>query len=209
MVMSIDIGIQHLGISLSTYSHDYIFQAVTHIEMIDITKFECDRSTCQLKHAHTFADWISHVMQEKFDLFDQADVILIERQPPQGLVVIEQLIFLLCREKSILISPNSVHKHFYMNNLDYDQRKIRSNEIARAKLSLVQQEKLDMYDRSHDISDSILFTLFWLEREQAKLAQEKRLIRQKEARQKIVPGGTFTLDEYFDAFAYIEPLEEK
>jgi hypothetical protein len=53
-------------------------------------------------------------MERYNEIFNKANFILIERQPLNGFVAVEQIIFGCWREKSILISPNSVHKFFNM-----------------------------------------------------------------------------------------------
>jgi hypothetical protein len=37
---------------------------------------------------------------------------LIEKQPPAGLVAVEQLLMMSYRDKAVLVYPNSMHAHF-------------------------------------------------------------------------------------------------
>ena len=86
-ILSIDIGIQHLAMVLSSTTTDYHFQEIIWMELTDITVFTCDKN-CKLHHDKTFADWMLHILEKYYNIFNQATHILIERQPPQGLVVL-------------------------------------------------------------------------------------------------------------------------
>ena len=98
-VLSVDIGVLHLGISVTTLDEDYNVIDIIWIDLIDITQFKHEygvsRNKCKLYHTKTFCDWLNHTYQENFEFFNMADFILVERQPPMGFVVVEQLICLL------------------------------------------------------------------------------------------------------------------
>src|SRR3990167_920619 len=139
-ILSVDIGIKHLCLSLSYVDKNYNFIKVKKIKLIDIQNFVCDRD-CQFFHTKTPADWLSHVFYNHYKLFDCADHVLIEKQPPDGLVMIEQLMFLILREKAELIYPRSVHAYFGMTNIssdrdtNYEKRKENSILISQKFLS--------------------------------------------------------------------------
>lgn len=201
-ILSIDIGIKHLGLSYSLVDENYIFQKLLWINLIDITVFDCLPS-CTLFHTNTLADRIAHVIHKYHNIFNSSDIILIEQQPPLGIVALEQLIFSVYREKAFLISPVSVHKHFGMRNCDYETRKKMSVNIA-SKYILESFGNIFLsYQRQHDISDTILFTLYWsnlmhLEKERQKLHQKR-----KQALKKYNKGLGMSLDDFFDTFRYI------
>ena len=184
-ILSIDIGIQHLAMVLSSASTKYEFKEIVWMELVDITVFTCDKN-CKLHHDKTFADWMLHILEKYFNIFDQATHILIERQPPQGLVVIEQILFGSWRDKSILISPNSVHKHFSIGDIDYENRKIASVNISKKYIhSETLQTQLNNCDRMHDISDCILFTIFWLSKKKEQLDIQSLIKKREHAFQKV------------------------
>lgn len=166
-VMSIDIGIVHLGMSIGLLREDYSLIDIIWVDLLDISKMEHKKvkyNMCKLFHTRCFTDWLEHTFQEHSELFDNVDYILIERQPPMGLVAIEQLIYSRYRNKSILISPNAMHKYFKINTYDYDGRKLKTVEIAMRYLSDVNLiTQLEMYDRVHDITDSICLMAYWFE----------------------------------------------
>jgi hypothetical protein len=201
-VLSIDIGIQHLGMVLTYLNQEYEFKEIVWMELIDITVFSCDKE-CKLYHEKTFVDWIAHVVHKYYNIFQSASVILIERQPPQGLVVIEQILFGCFREKSILISPNSIHKFFDIGNLDYDTRKIAVVNLTRKYIQPQLQLQLEKYDRKHDICDAILFTIFWSKKQRESLEIENLLQKRKNAASKFNHRIGSSLNDFFDIYRYI------
>jgi hypothetical protein len=203
-VLSVDIGIEHFGLSVTFLNNDFSIYEIGMIDMINIQKFPHNNVTkknCKLQHTKSFCDWINHVFQENDLIFEKADFILIERQPPCGLVGIEQLIFSKWRDKSILISPNSMHKFFNIGMYDYEQRKIKTEEIARDVI--IKYSKLiyefTSYERKHDIADSICLMLYWIYNKQ----QEYIIIKRKmELNNVCYRNSNLTLDEYFEQFRY-------
>lgn len=197
-ILSIDIGINHMGMSMSTASLNYEFLNVVGIELIDITNFphprDMDRKSCPLKHTKTFADWMDHVFFTYDKVFQEANVILIERQPPSGLVAAEQLLFYKYRDKAELISPVALHKFFSIGGLTYDQRKEKTEKMCHSWMTsddhtnttnddINDEEtvinelttKFEKLIRKHDVADSVCMSIFWLaKKHDAYLKQQKR-----------------------------------
>ncbi len=201
-LLSIDIGIKHLAFSYSLLNEDYTLYKISRIELIDISIFKhikvCKKD-CKLYHEKTFCDWIEHIFQE-YDEFNKSDVILIERQPPMGLVAIEQLIFSKFRNKSILIHPISVHSFFNMSEC-YEKRKEKSEEICYNLLEKKDEQtirKLISFSRQHDVTDTILFMLYWTDKK-----QKEYILKQKEKKFK---NCTFksgeNINDWFDKFKF-------
>ena len=208
-ILSIDIGIHHLAFSYCLVNEDFTFERIERVELIDISVFshkKVSKKYCKLYHDKNFCDWIEHVFQE-YDEFEESDYILIERQPPMGLVAIEQLIFSKYRNKSILIHPISVHSFFnisHLSNCDYEKRKVRSEEICYELLLKNKNkyngtiEKLISFSRQHDVSDTILFMLYWIDKK-----QKEYTLKQKENKFK---KSTFksgeNINDWFDKFMF-------
>lgn len=202
-VLSIDIGIHHLAFSYCIVNEDFTFGKIERVELIDISVFKhvkVSKKECKLYHDKNFCDWIEHVFQE-YEEFELADYILIERQPPMGLVAIEQLIFSKYRTKSILIHPASVHSFFNMSDLIYEDRKIRSEEIASDYFDKENKSnfyKFLSFSRQHDVSDTILFLIFWLDKQHkdylSKINVNKFKVRTFKCGQNI--------NDWFDNFKY-------
>ena len=144
LVLSIDVGIKNLALVLINVCRIYklssdnnqlpmLRRKPLHLEVcqaicIDITTHIHNKVTkceCKLGHERNITDWMEHVYQEHGDMMQEADLILIERQPLTGLVAVEQSIYAKYRPKAHLICPRSMHKYFEMKNLTYDERKER------------------------------------------------------------------------------------
>jgi hypothetical protein len=111
---------------------------------------------------------------EQHPCFDQADIILIERQPiVGGIVVIEQLIFGKYRHKAKLINPVNVHKFLGIRHLNYDNRKIFSVKFGKQYLDSKLLTDLDSYERQHDITDAIEMLIYWTNKHHNELVQEE------------------------------------
>ena len=171
-VLSLDIGIINLGYVYSeiTVTNDNFRPIANKVINYNIEVLSCDkvditdvkhsivcRSICKLFHDNCIPDYIDHFIQENQEMFDECDTILIERQPITGITNVQDLIFSKFRNKSILVSPNTIHKHFYMSR-DYSVRKIESQQIAKKYLS----SNINWINniRKHDISDALLLLLY-------------------------------------------------
>ena len=185
-VLSIDIGISNLGFvwgNITFDPEDYtkernyykkniinylldksIFQRNIQImdcNRINITNVKhnkvklCD---CTLRHDSCIPDYLDHFIQEHMNMFDDSDIILLERQPPAGITNVQDLLFTRFRDKVLLVSPNSVHKYFNMSK-DYDTRKIESEQISSLFLCTFRGFIKNM--RKHDISDSLLMIIYY------------------------------------------------
>lgn len=179
-VLSIDIGMYHLGLSMTTLMSDYTFKEIIWVDLIDITEYKhkyVSREECKLYHTKTFSDWIDHVQQENKIFFESADFILIERQPPGGINAIEQLLFKMYRNKTHLIHPRNVHKYLNIGHLDYDQRKIYSTKIASRFLNCHLLEQTTYYERDHDISDSICIMLYWRDKKHKEWKRQQHFLK--------------------------------
>jgi len=208
-VLSIDIGILHLGISVTLLDKEYNKLEIIWIDLINITEFTHkygpSRKECSLHHTKTFCDWMNHVYQENMDFFEMADFILIERQPPMGLTAVEQLIFSRWRDKAILVHPRSMHKYFNIGEYDYEQRKIYTEKIARMHLEDPElQEQLGFYGRAHDIADSICLMLFWIKIQQDKYIEKKRRKYIMERQIQVHENRkSMTTEEWFELHRYV------
>lgn len=209
-VLSIDVGVVHLGISVSLLDEEFNLLEIIWVDLIDITQFRHKygpvEDKCQLYHTKTFCDWMNHTYQENIDFFEKADFILVERQPPQGFVVVEQLIMNRWRDKTVLVSPNSMHKYFGIRKLNYDKRKEFTEKIMLSKLKdKFLCEQLSYYDRIHDISDSICLMLYWIDKKQyeyrnnekCRKLMERLIINKKD-------GKEISTETMFEKHRYLE-----
>jgi hypothetical protein len=160
--LCIDVGIKNLGLSLLVSDFEYNLINVMGVECVDITKFNCDRKTCPLQHDNICVDWVNHFFHHFDQAFEECNHIIIERQPPSGLVVIEQLLMSKYRTKTTLVHPASMHKFFSINTFSYEERKKYTEKIAIKYIHKDILEEYNSYNRKHDIADSICLGIFWL-----------------------------------------------
>ena len=122
ILVGIDVGYKNVGIVMAECIKEKI--DVKYFKRVDITKIKCPLN-CKLHHTNEVSDLVAHFVQHYKHIFEQADQIIVERQPPGGLTSVEALFHYIFREKVRLISPNSMHKHFGMGHLDYENRNLR------------------------------------------------------------------------------------
>jgi hypothetical protein len=213
-VMSIDIGIQHLGISIGITDEAYNLIEIEWVQLIDITKYTHEHDLlgveCHVDHqSRAFADWLRHLFLEYDTLFSGVDHILVERQPPAGLVVIEQLILFQWRHKCQLIAPRSMHSYFGIGSTvidpgdqGYEQRKRMTQLIAEKNSdwhprALIEYAQLS---RKHDVADSICLMLFWLSKKKAKYVREENRRRCENLPMPGIDG--MTIGKWFEQMRY-------
>lgn len=201
-VLSIDIGIVHLGLTMTVLRNDYSFEKIEWIKLIDLTKFthhHVSRDECKLHHTATMSDWVDHFLQEYGDEISHASVILIERQPPGPCVAIEQLFYSKYRNKTVLISPRSMHSHFGIAHLDYDKRKEFTTSIALTYLSDDLKCQFFSLERQHDIADSVYMMLYWRQKKE----KEYFLLERKKILQTVLDNGVNIVD-HLNSFKFVK-----
>lgn len=201
--LSIDVGIVHLALVLIRISPQFELERIAWHQLLDIRKMRHRRirhRTCQLGHTATITDRMAHVYQEYEHIFQAAERILVERQPPMGLQAVQESLFSHWREKIEIISPSNMHHHFHLSN-SYEARKVQTTNIARdffyAKSNTLYRQGKALEDsstelacrfesyldkrnkvekRSHDVADAICIAVYIL----SKLAnQYKRQNKQR------------------------------
>ena len=160
IIVSIDVGYHHLGI-VESFINDAHEITVTRSDLVNLTKLphtKVNRCDCCIPHTREVADLIAHFIQEYGEWLDTADRLLVERQPPTGLTQIETLLLYIYRQKTVLISPNSMHKHFYIGTYDYERRKEMTVRIAEPYMK--DSEWFLNLERKHDIADAVCMIIF-------------------------------------------------
>jgi hypothetical protein len=148
-LMAIDIGYYNLGLVLAECNEAEV--TPLYVQKVDLTRFKT-------KGASELSDMIRSFVSEYTDVFDEADQVLIERQPPGGITSVEALLHYIFRDKAILISPVSMHKHFGIGHLDYEERKERTEIIAGKYLK--DFKYYDRLQRKHDVADALCMVLY-------------------------------------------------
>jgi len=191
-IMSIDVGITHLGLSIGITDEAFNLIQLEWVKMIDITQYthqyDLQDKCCGVNHSSKcFADWLQHLFLEYETLFECCNYILVEKQPPSGLVVIEQIIMFRWRDKCHLVHPRSMHSFFNMGlktikgNESYEKRKEKSQLIAE-KSCKWHRRAVESYSgliRKHDVTDSICLMLYWLFIKNKEYTRQRNLERTK------------------------------
>lgn len=204
IILSIDIGILNMGLSITIVDEEFNIKEIKWVDLIDITQYTHNtipEKECKLRHTKSIADWMEHIFYEHNQLFEKVNYILLERQPFQGLVVIEQIIYYRWREKCSLVSPNAMHKYFNIHIYEYEKRKEKTIAIA-DKLGVWSLEAIANYkkfERKHDMSDSICLMAFWLSNKRKEYVEIQR--KKKYDNTRLSKNGV-TVDEWFEQFKY-------
>ena len=117
-VLAIDIGYHNMGLVVADCGKSPNID-VKYIKKVSLEDY---------KHlgSNDIVDLVPLMVDDHRDIFDEAETILIERQPPGGFTNIEVLLTYMFRDKVKLVSPVSMHTHFGMRHLNYDERKERT-----------------------------------------------------------------------------------
>jgi hypothetical protein len=206
LVASIDVGIINLAVVFARIADDFTVESIERVENVNTTHFEHDLvpyDDCTLGHTKTTTDRLSHFVQERAPWFDACEVVLIERQPIMGHTDVEQCLFMLFRDKAHLVSPNAMHKHFNINYLTYEWRKVKTVEIADTMLGH-HPEYLGL-ERRHDIADALCLLLYWLHT--TRVAADRKVGGEADA----APPGTTSAAEVDEALdpAAVEAFSAK
>lgn len=177
--MTIDVGILHLGLVVVKITKDWEFERIIWHRLENITIMKHNRvplNDCTLYHTASITDRMAHVYQEYENIFDSCDRILIERQPIQGLMCVQESLVSKFRHKIEIVSPNQMHKFFSISDKNYEERKVATVDIARRYFRSKENfgdalensekgllEKFEQYRdkndcsvfRQHDIADAI------------------------------------------------------
>lgn len=176
-ILSIDVGILHLGM-VGTEIEDFERSSVIKEEeiyfcdLINITSLinNC-KNDCELYHDKTICDYMMHFFKKYRKEFDKVDKILVERQPLTGLISVQDLILREYREKTILISPNSMLKYFDILKYEYEHRKTLTEKIASSYL--IKFKSFCFNTRKHDMADAFCILYYFLTLERKKIENKK------------------------------------
>jgi len=147
-VLAIDIGYHNMGIALAECGKGPTIN-VEYIKKVSLEDYKYIKS-------NDIVDLVPLFVEDHQFIFEAADRILIERQPPGGFTNIEVLLNYMFKDKVLLVSPVSMHTHFGMRHLNYDQRKERTISIASKYIS-----GEIPYERKHDIADALCMIIYY------------------------------------------------
>jgi hypothetical protein len=146
-VLAIDIGYHNMGLVMAECGKGPQID-IEYVKKVSLEDYK-------YIYSNDFVDLIPLFVDEHRSIFEEADTILIERQPPVGFNNIEILLHYMFKDKVILVSPVSMHTHFGMRHLNYEERKERTVSLAE------KYTDIDIpYERKHDIADAVCMLLY-------------------------------------------------
>jgi len=162
LVLSMDVGLFNMGlvmvqVNVEDNSIDHVLEC-KQINIKELVEY-CDLPNCKLRHSLCAADYMYHLFEKYSHLFENADVILIERQPPQGFTCIQEITNFNYRSKVVMIAPQKMHNYFNMQGLTYERRKQFTVKYAQRWLQGFEDFSLE---RNHDISDAMCMVIYYL-----------------------------------------------
>ena len=160
-ILSIDIGILNLGYVFAEVGESIKVIECNRVNITHMKHNNVQRCNCTLHHDFCIPDYLDHFIQENQYLFEECDIILIERQPIMGLMNVQDLLFSRFREKVKLISPNKIHKYFGMTKGAYELRKMESELIANEYLQFF--TTFVSNQRKHDMADAMLMIVYYFQ----------------------------------------------
>ena len=186
LLVSIDVGIFNLGMVCCNINDDYTLNEVLWCQLINVKNLveHCTIKNCDLYHNLCMADYMTHLFHTYEHYFKNAEIILVEQQPPCGFISIQEIIRFQYRDKVKIISPNSVHAHFKINNLDYAKRK----EFT-VKFSTPYLKQFDYFNRlvrAHDVCDGFVMMMYYLSKKSDKYNMDLTKQRVREDNKKFI-----------------------
>jgi hypothetical protein len=174
-IVSIDVGCKNLAlVGVTVDDLDLSVRDVTFLARINLMnkgtcrERDCDAckrpTVCRIRK--TAMDGLYHVLRAYKSEFSLADVVLIEKQPMQGLLDVEAALYMAFIHKAVLVMPRSVHKFLGIGDLPYESRKVSTEAYARGMLECSQKmaAKFESLGRKHDVADALCFVAFFLDR---------------------------------------------
>lgn len=153
MILSIDVGSVNFGYSRWSRARGFYDFGV-----INLKQMKGDMPT------RVHALW-------KQGFFDGADIILVERQMRAKFK--EAVVAIRCFgnnfEKTKVVAPQSVKRHFATSKLNHRRNKKAHVELAQSFLSADELARLERFKKKDDICDCVVQTMFFVEKSQTDL----------------------------------------
>lgn len=172
--ISIDIGVLHMGIICALVNDDFTLNKIVYCSLDNITE-PCTNVGCNLTHENNFTDYMLHYFDKYEKYFEEAETILVEQQPPMGLQVIQELIRFKYRNKTITVSPKSMHCYFSIQNLDYEQRKKATISLSTPWLS--ENKNFVFQTRKADIADALCILIYFISVRNKEYLKQNQIIK--------------------------------
>ena len=157
--VSVDVGVLNFayvaGCFTKTLDRRKIVTTISTCARIDLTTYDNCKGPltgCTIpRHAKDAACRLRHMLASH-PLLD-ADLLIIEQQPPMGMRDIEQSLIAIAEASGTrvkIVSPRAMHSYYNIGCLSYEKRKQWTTDRAKSAL-----KTMDAFgDRMHDVADA-------------------------------------------------------
>ena len=147
-IVGIDPGLRNFGYAIVDNGELVDFDSICIWDMVP-------------KNKRTDYPFIARVLVDNTSIFDQADVIIIERQMQSRMKMIACALRCFFWEKSYMLAPIRVKKHFKISMSDYKKNKKASIQLVPKFFSPEQETKFKLHKKKDDIADAVLMAMYW------------------------------------------------
>lgn len=167
-IVGIDVGYTNLALVVAHVDEEDNEIEVTYAKMTNLAHVKCVDPSCIFhKDDKSPAHKCHHFVESMDEYLRDSDVVLMERQPLQGLTGVEQSIYIYIKQRYSagdqahmrLISPNAMHKHFAMSS-EKVERRVEIVEIARRYLE--HNKNFKMAREKDHLCDAMGFIIFYV-----------------------------------------------
>ena len=148
-VVSIDVGLRNFGYAILQDDELVDFDSICIWDLVP-------------KNKRTDYPYIARVLVENTNIFDKADVVLIERQMQARMKMIACALRCFFWGKSKMIAPLSVRKHFKISTGVYKENKKASKDFVLQFLSESQKKKYMSSKKKDDMADAIIQGMYYI-----------------------------------------------
>lgn len=166
-ILAVDVGIHNLAFVSVITTSEHNIVAISSSHVVDITRVRC-LPDCTLHHSNNIVDRMNHVFAYYEKYFEEADEVLVERQPLVGFVHVEALILSRYRHKASLVQPVAVQKHFKWPRCNYELKKQAAVDTAAPYMPCLAD-----ITRKHDLADAFCLILYTCQKKSKALQNEQ------------------------------------
>ena len=158
-ILSIDAGILNLGWCVADACPRLGQITVCAYGNEDVTE-PCRVPGCTLPHTKELWDRLGHVHEHTLRGYaEEADHVLLERQPPGGLGEVTAFFYSKYRAKTTYVHPRSMHRFYGMGSMTYDKRK--EHVLHEVTSRWIPDLDCGPGRRGHDVADAVCMVNFF------------------------------------------------
>ena len=150
-VVSIDPGLRNFGYAIVQDDKLIAFDSICIWDLVP-------------KKKRTDYPYIARVLVEHTDIFQGADIVLIERQMQSRMKMIACALRCFFWDKSRMVAPLSVRKHFNISTGVYKNNKKASIALVPTFFNEKQLKRFMTHKKKDDIADAVLMAMYFIKK---------------------------------------------